>query len=59
MTINEKEINLSNYLKSSDLIKHYDYKVDRFYKPLNIEVCELHTTLKGGGFLFSLQRTDL
>ena len=41
MTINEKEINLSNYLKSSDLIKHYDYKVDRFYKPLNIEVCKV------------------
>lgn len=38
MTINEKEIDLSNYLKSSDLIKHYNYKVDRFYKPLNIEV---------------------
>lgn len=38
MTINEKEIDLSNYLKSSDLIKHYNYNVDRFYKPLNIEV---------------------
>lgn len=41
MTINEKEIDLSNYLKSSDLIKHYNYKVDRFYKPLNMEVLKV------------------
>ena len=49
-----------NYINSQTKVEIICQKHGSFWQTPNSHLCgELHTTLKSGGFLFSLQRIDL